>query len=139
MTDTLANNKLIAEFMGMDISELSEWSELPGRLIRFDGDLDFTVIEYDTSWDWLMPVVEKIESLGYTSSIYSNSLMNDGVLFYGMDIYDMSDKTVIAVDHQLPKLESAYYAVVSFIELYNEQLLSNSHQISNPAMDTDLD
>ena len=36
------NNKLIAEFMG----------------VQYTG---IRVKDYDTSWDWLMPVVQKIE------------------------------------------------------------------------------
>ena len=39
------NNKLIAEFMS---------AEYTGTRVK----------DYDTSWDWLMPVVEKIENGG---------------------------------------------------------------------------
>ena len=43
------NNKLIAEFMGWKPNE-HHWC--------LNGDKD---LQYDTSWDWLIPVVNKIE------------------------------------------------------------------------------
>jgi hypothetical protein len=52
------DNKLIAEFMGMtygdpnDNSVMTQGSEV----------IPIESMEYHTSWDWLMPVVEKIET-----------------------------------------------------------------------------
>jgi len=53
------DNKLIADFMGMKYSEKrsfndGEWTHSIQSLSRF------------RSWEWLMPVVEEIELLGYT-------------------------------------------------------------------------
>ncbi len=45
------NNKLIAEFMNVDHVDIDQAYE------------DYGELKYHTSWDWLMPVVEKIESL----------------------------------------------------------------------------
>lgn len=60
-------NRFIAEFMGMvkgDINGNYYW-ESPEKIVgRKIDDL-----QYHSSWDWLMPVVEKIESLGYTFHI----------------------------------------------------------------------
>ena len=48
------NNKLIAEFMGLVVSDSDNYtSELHTNV---DADL-----KYHTSWDWLMPVVHKIK------------------------------------------------------------------------------
>lgn len=51
-------NKLIAEFM--------EWSEFPGNMLKEKLGVAPKRIEdlkFHSSWDWLMPVVEKIESI----------------------------------------------------------------------------
>ncbi len=45
------NNKLIAEFMGAEPDKKTFF--LKGEKVYF----------YDTSWDWLMPVVSKISSM----------------------------------------------------------------------------
>ena len=48
------DNKLIAEFMGYKVGERR----------RGGGYMPENEMKYDTSWDWLMPVVEKIENGG---------------------------------------------------------------------------
>ena len=47
----MKDNKLIAEFM------------------EVDGFLSLSQMEYHTSWDWLMPVIEKIGSHTLSSTI----------------------------------------------------------------------
>lgn len=54
------DNELIAEFMGvLSLSETGLWD------IHKTGKLIYCVrsneLKYDTSWDWLHPVLEKIE------------------------------------------------------------------------------
>ena len=44
---TTENNKLIAEFMGIDQVDIDAWLETNSNL------------HYHTSWDWLMPVIDK--------------------------------------------------------------------------------
>ena len=44
----MRDNKLIAEFMGVDQVDIDTWLETNSNL------------KYHTSWDWLMPVVEKV-------------------------------------------------------------------------------
>ena len=46
-TMTTENNKLIAEFMGVDQVDIDTWLETNSNL------------HYHTSWDWLMPVIDK--------------------------------------------------------------------------------
>ncbi len=79
-----ADNELIAEFMGYR-----------------PAVEDISINAYDTSWDWLMPVVEKIEGLGY---FYSDS---DGERIQVTNIQGKS------------KIEATYKAVVEFIKWYN--------------------
>ena len=116
-------NKLIAEFMGEKFHEDS-WSH---------GD-----VEYHKSWDWLMPVVEKIESLdlkeyGYqwegidgkteynNQSIYVEIERNQCWIYMNLQLDPFH--TFNEVTHRQKfgsKLEATYAAVVEFIEYYNK-------------------
>ena len=58
----MENNKLIAEFMGLDSFKDSLATLHQGK-INVDVDV-YEQAQYHTSWDWLMPVVEKIENGG---------------------------------------------------------------------------
>jgi hypothetical protein len=81
----MENNKLIAEFMGEEYSDVSIY-ECSGRK------------DYDTSWDWLMPVVNKIED--YLAD-------NVGKVGYFDECLNSND------------LEVRHQAVVEFIKAYN--------------------
>ena len=63
------DNELIAEFMGFDCNR-----SIPGH----GGTVIVTLTEkdcrYHTSWDWLMPVVEKISSMYYPKGLEDNPL-----------------------------------------------------------------
>lgn len=59
--EIIEGNKLIAEFMGLSYCTKHQYegwyknSEYNHRIC------DFYRLKYNSSWDWLMPVVEKIE------------------------------------------------------------------------------
>lgn len=66
----MENNKLIADFMGIKPTKgySSDWHYSDSPFISINSDsyeeVENTIAEYvkyHTSWDWLMPVVEKIE------------------------------------------------------------------------------
>jgi hypothetical protein len=65
MEDT---NKLIAEFMGMQDTDLG-WYDSGEAMSEYAcqmvGGNTFEVLQYDRSWDWLMPVVEEIDHLQF--------------------------------------------------------------------------
>ena len=88
--NTQENNKMIAEFMGKEIYQHYHESN------------------YHSSWDWLMPVVEKIESLGYVFTIQG------GKAEYG----EMISETRCFIAEN--KRSSTYNAVVEFINQYNK-------------------
>lgn len=137
-------NKLIAEFMGLKVSAITkivngtrqqgyylltedlillrEHEEvIGGECVDILSEADYALPEemrYNTSWDWLMPVVEKIESLrGFTKvngyfildSIgnYSRFILDDGTRIFESEIAST-------------KLYSVFKAVIEFIEWYNE-------------------
>ena len=57
----IENNKLIADFMGWNIqSPTTIPTDLHLSNLELDNG-DIMELKYHTSWDWLMPVVEKIK------------------------------------------------------------------------------
>ena len=69
--------------------------------------------QYHVSWDWLMPVVEKIESLGYELIIAeSRCKINHNT--------DHSIEEVINIDIIGSKRDVTHKAVVEFIKEHNK-------------------
>jgi hypothetical protein len=97
----MKENKLIAEFMGVeDHQEMGE----------------YVTPNYNTSWNWLLPVVEKIESLGYEVQIRKF----DCIIFQLLDTLEY--KPVIgSISSASGKMDSTYIAVVEFIKEYNKK------------------
>ena len=92
-------NKIIAEFMGIDSFKDSLASLHQGK-INVDVDV-YEQAQYNTSWDWLMPVVQKI----------------------GDDYYNTPfDETYSKLTEQYENIwtiEDTYRAVVEFIKNQN--------------------
>jgi len=104
----MESNKLIAEFMGVPCDK-----DLYTPLCPYTGETLFipsSQMKYDTSWDWLMPVVEKIESLGYWVN------RNDG----DITISNKSDMVVVT-PMSSGGIDMMYKAVVEFIKEYNDE------------------
>lgn len=104
-----SDNELIAEFMGLHVRMINEVHYLSDD----DGYVDLTEggpYWPDMSWDQLMPVVEKIESMGYRCKI-------DGYCFN----IDMPDGGSIYGSCLDSKIESVHDGVVEFIKWYKQQ------------------
>ena len=106
---TIDNNRLIAEFMGWDINNIST---IPTNLHLSNLELDNGekfIEKYHTSWDWLMPVVERIES---------NERYDVEILQYGTRITDNQKEIVnnIANISFDKKINHTYDAVIEFIK-----------------------
>jgi len=92
----MKNNELIAEFMGYEVEHGKCYSPK-----YKDGTI--APMQFDKSWDWLMPVIDKIE--------------NDGLDPHGM------------IDNSLRKnnqkrwrsIEDTYNVVVYLINIYNNE------------------
>ena len=85
-----------------------------GYLVDMNKDYGYQIVHescllYDSEWGWIMPVVQKIESLGYVFTIQG------GKAEYGEMISET--RCFIAED----KLSSTYQAVVEFIKTYNDE------------------
>ena len=116
--NVIEGNKLIAEFMGwsqqLDVEKRwygawfdqhrvrKAWSEFQGH----------EPLLFNESWDWLMPVVEKIESKGY--DVFINGLYCR-ITDSGMSDFELES------DVALSKIDATYQAVVKFIKWYNQQ------------------
>jgi len=101
----MKNNKLIAEFMGYDIITEAEKDKFPTVLTTKD-------VKYHTSWDWLMPVVEKIDEVSDENTLFKiehNRAFVEDIENY----YIFIDVTASS------RLEATYKAVVEFIKDYN--------------------
>ena len=117
-TNEKSDNELIAEFMGnrkLVTRDDGMW------IIGGQGMLMPNNFEYDTSWDWLMPVVEKIESIGdFQISIYTS--------WKGLNEKDgaacriTGSGLAFGILHAHGKrIDMTYKSVVEFIKWYNTQ------------------
>ena len=125
---TTENNKIIAEFMGYIDNGCSEEGFLINPITNFDEEIND--LKYHNDWNWLMEVVEKIESLGYWTEIcYSNlgTKTREGKITWceitkenHLDLFKDDCFTKI-VRTEGSKKEAVYNACIEFIKWYNEQ------------------
>lgn len=103
--------KTVAKFMGLGIQLHMVESPLNGEYIYIED------LEYNSSWDWLMPVVEKIERTNNgTDDNYFNVTIGCG---FDCTIFDAHHELIINTCEQT-KIKTVYKAVVEFIEWYNK-------------------
>ena len=122
--EILEGNKLIAEFMGIETEELS-FKKDPDMVFLIPKDSEWTEgihnLCYERDWSLLMPVIEKIEGLGYDTHIVK--LQNSKR--WACDIILKKRKNG---KHELAtslspfsKILSVWYAIIQFIEWHNKQ------------------
>lgn len=120
---TTENNKLILEFLNTDKNNDGTYELLQFGTIRPNGDFktSFTAEQtrFDKDWNWLMEVVDRIESKkdeennGYSYvEIYTKSCMIFSNGNYVNEIVSTSEDT---------KIKAVYKAVVDSINWYNLQ------------------
>src|ERR1700743_2079444 len=118
-------NRLIAEFMGGEYLHDFDPTFITFKRIQFGGmwgdySCHLTKLYFHSSWEWLMPVCEKIELLNYgTKSEYHPNL---GHVF---SIYDRINNKDIRGNVHLSKIEAVYSTIVRFIERFNTQNKNN--------------
>lgn len=122
--ETIDSNKLIASFMGARVMAFQDGTEghtfwnpgdMAGRSGSFpDGSTNYYTYNkgYNDSWDWLMPVVDKIESLGYSVEIIETYCLITKTNSHTICDNGGGDFT---------KLSATYKSVVEFIVWYNDQ------------------
>lgn len=103
------SNRLIAEFMGMQDTDLG-WYDSEEAMSEYacqmvGGGNAFEVLQYDRSWDWLMPVMNKCKA-------------------YSLDNTYLDRINEVLMETEIDQSE-LYKAVVDFIKWYNEKQQSN--------------
>ena len=108
-------NKLIAEFMGL--TNHHNDSSVMLRKVSHNNEplinevVPLKALQYDTSWDWLMPIVEKIESLrDENGNAYRFTIDMGNAQIEGTNIEIVGGSC---------KLDTTYQAVVEFITNQN--------------------
>ena len=124
MENIIENNKLIAEFLVNNEGNLVKirdgvYSTIDDNEVP-DDDLTINDLKYHEDWNWLMQVIEKIESLpdeenngAFFFKIYQDSVS----IIFSNDNYIID---LINVMGQGSRINNVYQAVVEFIQLYNK-------------------
>jgi len=121
--EIIEGNKLIALFLGYVKSssdkDFTFYTHPDGKGIITQSEHDYTryytheLMEarsflFHRSWSWLMPIVEKIESLGYPVKIKMNDCW---IILPDVEEFGANKDN---------KITSVWTAVVSFIKWYNQ-------------------
>lgn len=126
---TEEKNRMIAEFMGAKnksnaLASISVRMDENELWIPIHGIKNFKQLRYDSSWDWLMPVVDKIEGLEFYNQEVSLRISKYAVCFQTLDndgfILNESILSKWGTSGGVDKLNATYSAVFEFIEWYNK-------------------
>lgn len=107
----MKDNKLIADFMEVNVISLDDVRKNKNPYISSaDGYLEDD-LKYHCSWDWLMAVVEKIESIGYEFTIIESRCKVSNNT-------DHSTEELFYIETIDNKINTTYQSVVQFIKNY---------------------
>jgi hypothetical protein len=147
--EIIEGNKLIAEFMGVDFYDKYFNINLHDSLYTRDNynlfinmimELHPNDLKYNSSWDWLIPVIDKIEDLDVSDQHYqwemegetrSNFMCFEFDMDRHSDSYSASIWMELSLDpvclvaggHLKPystRIEAVWNTVIEFIKYYNE-------------------
>lgn len=115
-------NRMIAEFMGATIIHkdtcvlpVAKFESSPAYGAKYSA-YELMFLDYDKSWDWLMPVIEKCFA---TWEFKVNEGQNRFCGFYSDEKGNLSSYQICVAIGDTP-LEAHYRAVIEYIELYNK-------------------
>lgn len=109
------DNELIAEFMGM--KHQIQVGPFGGEYLYVKNPVtkEFEIPKFEISWDWLMPVVEKINKTSY-GAVH----LNRSEIFLHRYTRKKREE-LLDFRHDGSMIEATYKAVVEFIKWYNQQ------------------
>ena len=113
---TTENNKIIAEFLSVKIhpcETIEKFKFLPIEERGLYNGYFIDALKYHEDWNWLMEVVEKIESLNYVVEIK--------ITWCRIKQIENGNVIVLRWEEEKTKIEAVYNAVVEFIKWYNNQ------------------
>ena len=120
MENILENNRLIAEFLGLKKDNPNTnwfYNAESGKYFK-ENELG-----YHQNWNWLMPVIEKIEALdekSFETTSHFNKFINKRL--YNTAFINSKNYEVISSGNLMEsRIESVYIAILSFIKHYNNQ------------------
>lgn len=119
------DNEIIAEFMKFNVT--SERTLVDATIERvwkaneypyFGGFRTEQLSQFETSWDWLMPVVEKIENTPVIERPGSEYIftIDKGICIISED----GENPVIECQRFDTRIENTYRCIVNFIKWHNE-------------------
>jgi hypothetical protein len=108
----MESNKLIAEFMQPSFNGFGTY-DFNGQLLTKE------YLKFDTDWNWLMSVVDKIESIVWEEINDTSFNVTIGATYYCV-IQDNNGGMLEIIEQGKSKLESVYNAVIKFITWHNE-------------------
>jgi hypothetical protein len=115
-------NKLIAEFLGW-VFHTKEYNWKRSRIdypTWSDGAMGWKELHFHTSWDWLMPVVERIENLACVGAV----VISRDHCWISDDKEPADNQNIVPADLcRKSKINAVWNAVVRFIQWYNSQTL----------------
>jgi hypothetical protein len=115
------NNELLAEFMGLVESTIPNryWTE---KSLEGFGMGKLKELNYDTDWNRLMLVVDKIESVKIDKLYFNIQINKDKVSLFYTHISDPTKQIEMFFEWgQENKIANTYKIVVEFVKWYNEQ------------------
>lgn len=116
-------NKLIAEFMGVYSWDDNRYGLMWKNPVSGSSSKS---LQYHSSWGWIMPVVEKIESIGGAFHIYKRKV----IVVFDTENHNYTHDEL----HEHPKysyqtgyfdgnkVERIYECAIQFIQWYNQTL-----------------
>ena len=148
--DIITGNKLISEFIGRykkdeDITQCEDEIVVNVEYDGFSGaerkrttrPFSYSDLRYHSSWEWLMPVVEKIATCYYKNFPINITVSGGSGAYISINPHNCAGETydgdrlisdtmnlnydIVNEDEKIDIITATYMAVVRFIKWYNEQ------------------